>query len=303
MAVDFLHTLIHYVIEVVPSVALGLFLSGVIHEFVPQSLVDRHLVKKGFLSLLYVTLAGIFLPLCCFGSLPVAVGLRKKGVPLGPVLAFLVATPATSLTAILVAWKLMGPWFTLYLCLSVVVIALLVGLIGNILPGSSAGGAGADSCPMCEEGEHTGHRHHGRAVKDRIISVFSFGFIDIPKEIGLELVIGVVLAAALASVSFLGTLVKRYLVGGYGYLFALVFGIVMYICSTASVPLVHAFLEQGLGAGAGMVLLLVGPITSWGTILVVRKEFGDRVLLVYLVAICVLSLLAGYLYQSLPVRP
>jgi uncharacterized membrane protein YraQ (UPF0718 family) len=50
--------------------------------------------------------------------------------------------------------------------------------------------------------------------------------------------------------------------GGLGYLFSLVFGLVMYICSTASVPLVDAFISQGMNIGAGMVLLLVGTVTS-----------------------------------------
>ena len=71
------------------------------------------------------------------------------------------------------------------------------------------------------------------------------------------------------------------------------------ICSTASVPLVHAFISQGMNIGAGLVLLLVGPITSYGTILVVRKEFGTKVLLVYISMICILSLTAGYLFEIL----
>jgi len=55
------------------------------------------------------------------------------------------------------------------------------------------------------------------------------------------------------------------------------------ICSTASVPLVHVFVSQGMNIGAGMVLLLAGPVTSWGTILVLRKEFGGKTLFIYLV--------------------
>jgi hypothetical protein len=71
----------------------------------------------------------------------------------------------------------------------------------------------------------------------------------------------------------------------------------MYICSTASVPLVHAFVSQGMNVGAGMVLLLVGPITSWGTILVLRKEFGGRILAVYLAVVFVMSLVLGYCFS------
>jgi uncharacterized membrane protein YraQ (UPF0718 family) len=73
----------------------------------------------------------------------------------------------------------------------------------------------------------------------------------------------------------------------------------MYICSTASVPLVHAFVSQGMNIGAGMVLLLVGPITSWATILVLRKEFGGRTLLTYLVVISIMALALGWFFSML----
>ena len=50
---------------------------------------------------------------------------------------------------------------------------------------------------------------------------------------------------------------------------------------------------------AGLVLLLVGPITSYGTILVLKKEFGIKILSFYITAICVLSVVLGILYQLL----
>lgn len=298
MILNFFNTLQHYIVEVAPSLALGLFLSGIIHEFVPQSWVNRYLNKKGILPILYVTIAGIILPLCCFGSLPIAIGFRKKGVPLGPILAFLVATPATSITAILVTWRLMGIGFTVYLCLAVILMGLIIGIIGNLFPFKSVESQ-SDVCPMCEGDEHNNHRHHEKGMKNRVVSVFYYGFIDVLRHIGLELFIGIVLAALIASITPLGNLIGNYLVAGFGYLFALVFGLVMYICSTASVPLVHAFVSQGLSIGAGLVLLLVGPITSYGTILVIRKEFGNKILLVYLGVICSLSLIFGYLYTFL----
>ena len=134
-------------------------------------------------------------------------------------------------------------------------------------------------------------------VKERIKSLFKYAFVDMVREIGPELLLGLVLAALVMTFSPLGMLIKQYLAGGWGYLFSLVFGLIMYICSTASVPLVHAFLGQGMNIGAGMVLLLVGPITSWGTILVLKKEFGSKTLLIYLGTISVLSLAIGYFYS------
>lgn len=298
MFTNFFHHLLHYTRDVFPSLFLGFLLSGVIHEFVPQSLVDRYFSRKNISSIIYVTLAGIFLPVCCFGSLPIAVGFRKKGVPLGPILAFLIATPATSLTAILVTWRLLGFGFTLYLCLTVILMGVIAGIIGNFLSFPEMVPANV-TCVMCDEGEHKNHQHHSVNIKDRLTSVLTFGFIDMPKEIGLEVLIGLVLAALVASFTPLGMIIQNYLTGISGYLFAWVFGLLMYICSTASVPLVHAFINQGLNIGAGLVLLLVGPITSYGTILVIRKEFGSKILLIYLGIITSISLLAGYLFSLL----
>jgi hypothetical protein len=120
-----------------------------------------------------------------------------------------------------------------------------------------------------------------------------------PKEIGLETLAGLALAALVSTVAPVGIWIKKYLYGIYGYLFAVIFGLIMYMCATMSVPLVYALVNQGLNIGAGLTLLLIGPITSYGTILVIRKGFGNKILLVYLSVICSLSLILGYLFSLL----
>jgi len=43
----------------------------------------------------------------------------------------------------------------------------------------------------------------------------------------------------------------------------------------------------------------VGPITSWGTILVLRKEFGGKVLLAYLIVIAIMALVLGWCFSMI----
>ena len=296
----FLKHIWYYVVDIAPSILLGLVISGIVHELLPQKIIEKYLGNKGFLPLLYVIIIGAILPVCCFGSLPIAITFKKKGVPLGPVLAFLVATPATSITAILVTWKLMGLLFTIYLCMGVIVMGFVIGIIGNMFEVSKEM-CPTDACSMCEEcNESSNHQHHKKGFFNNLTSVLSYAFIDLPKEIGIELCIGIILAAAISSVAPVGYFIKQYLDGFSGYIFALIFGLLMYICSTASVPLAHAFVSQGMGIGGGMILLLAGPITSYGTILVIKKEFGLKILVVYLGVICSLSLGLGYLFSILP---
>jgi uncharacterized membrane protein YraQ (UPF0718 family) len=66
-----------------------------------------------------------------------------------------------------------------------------------------------------------------------------------------------------------------------------------------SVPLVDAFVKQGLEIGPALVLLIVGPITSYATILVLRKQFGTRLLLIYLGSISGISVLLGLVFSIL----
>jgi len=269
------------------------------------------------------------------------VSLHEKGARLGPVLAFLVATPATSVSALLVAYGLLGLTFTAYIFFAVIVLGLLMGIIGNRITVSvpGAGQAGIKAIdPVCGMEVETGRpnlvsteyegttyyfccdmcrRKFAKSPADypaacttescsckptrgtRIVQALRHAFVTMPRDIGPEVLLGLALAAVVAAVTPIGRFVGEYLAGYGSYGVAIPIGMVMYTCSTASVPLVHALIAQGMNAGAAMALLIVGPVTSWSTILVLRKEFGGRTLGIYLVLISLLSLAAGLLYGAL----
>ncbi|OIO35394.1 MAG: hypothetical protein AUJ74_06535 [Candidatus Omnitrophica bacterium CG1_02_44_16] len=294
---QFFFHLRHYSIEVLPALAIGFLLSGIAHEFIPQSWVDRNLGNKGLRAILMATFVGALLPICCWGSLPVAIGFYKKGAKLGPVLAFLVATPATSISALLVTYVLLGLKFAIFIFIAVIVMGIIVGMAGNMLHYEQKHQGPPEKCPHCHQEAAT--CKHRTDMFCRVKSVLKYSFIDMPKELGLEMLIGLLLAALVMAYAPLGELIGKYLFGAAGYAFSLIFGLLTYVCSTATVPLVDAFIKQGMNVGAAMVFLLVGPITSYGTIFVLRKEFGAKILFIYLGLISIISLLFGILYANL----
>ncbi|MCG8432349.1 MAG: permease [Candidatus Omnitrophica bacterium] len=294
---DFLRFFAGYFREIIPPLAFGFLASGIIHEFIPQNWVGNYLGKRGIKPLLYATLLGTVAPVCCWGSLPIAVSFHKKGASMGVIFAFLVATPATSVSALLVAWRFLGAAFTAYIFCAVIVMGLVMGAIGNffrvtprVVNKHVHTGDGGD-CPGCLAA--------GRkpALSRRIISVLRYAFITMPREIGLEIVIGIALAALVSAAGPVGYWIRSYLTEGLGYVFALVSALVVYVCSTMTVPLVHAFIREGMNAGAAMTFIILGPIASTGTIFVLRKEFGLRRLAVFLGTVSALSLLAGYIFS------
>jgi len=334
---EFLIVFKGYLVEVLPFLFIGFLLSGLIHEFIPAKLVEKHLGGKGIKPILYSTLAGTILPICCIGSLPIALSLHQKGARLGPVLAFLVATPATSITALLVCYGLLGLKFTVFIFFAVILMGLLMGIVGNLISFSPSKGLANPAC--CQEKEfaidticgmnvdmckglkteyqdkyyyfcsphcqttfekkpekYINAKRNIKGTKNILSSIFKYIFWDLLREIGPEIFLGLVLAALVSTIAPVGEFVGNHFSGGLGYLFSLVFGLVMYICSTASVPLVHAFISQGMNVGAGMVLLIAGPVTSWGALLVLRKSFGSKTLILYLTIISILALSFGYIF-------
>lgn len=292
----FLHVFLHYLYEILPALAIGFFISGFVHEMIPEDKVLKYLGTSGIAPVFYSTLIGTLLPVCCWGSLPIAVSFYKKGARLGPVLAFLVATPATSISALLVAYSVLGIKFAVYIFFAVIIMGITIGLIGNRIKYIPKNIPEKIICPHCEADPEHIHAHE-KKFKDKLVAALKYAYIELPQEIGLELVIGILLAAVVATFVPIGNLIRTYLGGGIGYVFSIVFGIFTYICSTATVPLVDSLMRQGLNPGAGMTLLLIGPVTSYGTLLVLRKEYGIKILAIFLSSLIAISLLLGAGFQ------
>jgi len=94
-------------VQAVPFLVFGVALSAVIAVFVPRSFWARALPKHPALAVPAAGLAGVVLPGCECGSVPIAGSLIRRGVTPAAALAFLLAAPAINpivLTATVVAF-------------------------------------------------------------------------------------------------------------------------------------------------------------------------------------------------------
>ncbi|MBO0869634.1 MAG: permease [Micromonosporaceae bacterium] len=96
------------VIQASPFVVLGSLLSAVIAVLVPASFFARALPRRPVLAVPVAGAAGVVLPGCECGSVPVAGALMARGVAPGAALAFLLASPAIN-PVVLVATSVAFP--------------------------------------------------------------------------------------------------------------------------------------------------------------------------------------------------
>ncbi|MEY2478341.1 MAG: uncharacterized protein QOG87_3656 [Actinomycetota bacterium] len=81
-------------VQAMPFLVLGVVLSGAIAAFVPPGALARALPKNRALAVPVAGLAGVALPGCECGSVPIAGRLVARGAPPAAALTFLLAAPA-----------------------------------------------------------------------------------------------------------------------------------------------------------------------------------------------------------------
>ncbi len=78
-------------------------------------------------------------------------------------------------------------------------------------------------------------------------------------------------------------------------LIKIAFGIPLYVCATASIPIAVSLIMKGISPGAAFVFLVVGPATNAATITLIGNALGRKMVTIYLTVISVFAIGFGYL--------
>jgi uncharacterized membrane protein YraQ (UPF0718 family) len=169
----------------------------------------------------------------------------------------------------------------------------------------AAGHAGHDhghSHTSCSCGHDHGHAapQLGRlAPRSRLREGMNFAFIELSRDIGFWLLAGIVLAGVISYFLPPNFVAEHLGEGMFSMLLMLIIGVPMYVCATASTPIVAALALKGLSPGAALVFLLAGPATNAAGLTVLAKRLGRKATAVYVASIAVVSLALGMVVNQL----
>ncbi|MCX8035512.1 MAG: SO_0444 family Cu/Zn efflux transporter [Candidatus Sumerlaeia bacterium] len=276
------------VAEVSPYLLLGFFFAGLLSVLVSPSAVGRHLGGRGIVPVAKAALFGVPLPLCSCGVIPLAASLRSRGASRGATTAFLLSTPQTGVDSIFITYSLLG----LTVAILRPIAAFLTGLLGGWLVGifvsdnereeSKATDSPAAACSLPEN-------------SGKLRRLWDYGFVDLPRDIGRPLIIGLILAGIIAAAIPADYFAGLRGTGLWPKLVMLGVGIPIYVCATGSVPIAAALVHQGVSPGAALVFLISGPATNMATLAVIIKTMGKKTLGIYLATVAFCALASGVL--------
>lgn len=276
--------------EMAPYLLFGFLMAGVLSVFISTATVERHLGGRSLWSVVKAAAVGIPLPLCSCGVIPVSAALRRHGAGKGATTAFLIATPQDGVDSIMVTLGLLGGVYAIFRP----IVALVTGIAGGVIVNLADSNSDHTDMPA--------QSGRGCAVEDghgRIRRIFTYGFDTLPRDIGKALVVGLLLAAVISAVVQPGELRKLVAPGIGQMLILMLAGVPVYVCATASVPLVYALIVAGVSPGAAFAFLMTGPATNAATIATIWKVMGRRTTIVYLAVILVGALAGGLLLDWL----
>jgi len=293
----------------------GILFAAFIKTFKWDRRIRASLVRYGRSSILVAVGAGLISPLCSCGILPVVIALSAAGVPLPPVMALLITSPIMSPDAFIITVGQLGWSYALWK----LAVAALVGLSagfgaealvrrGHLDPVSFR----VEKMYLEEEKVRPGfedivragcfsHAGEPGAVVDRENRLLFF--LERSRDMGLLvgkfLVLALIIQAAVTyyvPVNAVEPLLGRR--SALSVLFATLISIPLPLPQVAAPAIIKGLLSAGMSPGAGMAMLIGGPVTSIPALSALIGVYDRKAFALYLGIGVASALAAGLLFQA-----
>ncbi|HAS74552.1 MAG TPA: permease [Clostridiales bacterium UBA8960] len=142
---DFTVILISILLEAMPFVLIGAFVSSLIQIFVSEAFIVKIMPKNRVLGLIAASLMGFVFPVCECAIVPIMRRLVKKGVPIHVAITFMLAVPIANPVVLLSTYYAFSGSFMF------VFLRGFLGILGAITIGHFAGRLAGDVSPLKEE--------------------------------------------------------------------------------------------------------------------------------------------------------
>jgi uncharacterized membrane protein YraQ (UPF0718 family)/YHS domain-containing protein len=295
------------------AILLGLVLGGVIEHFVPTAYIEKYLARHRKRTVFFAVIFGFLMSACSHGILAIAMELYKKGANTSSVIAFLLASPWANLPITILLIGFFGVK-ALFLIISAIIIAIITGLIYQIL--EKKGLVECKNCSVKDFDKKIEAKMKNFSVWKDIKKRFrdsKFNYSNVSKSIksivagswSLSkmvlwwILIGMVLA------SFARAFIPQHFFMRFmgptllGLAVTLVLATIIEVCSEGSAPLAFEIFNQTGAFGNSFTFLMAGVATDYTEIGLIWTNIGKKAALWLPVITVPQIIILGYLFNVL----
>jgi len=268
---------------------IGIFLTALFQAFLDKQKLSEWVKRNSHISIIGAAAFGVISPLGTYICLPMAGSLYRKGTPLAPLIAFLVASPILNPTIFMLT---VGA-FSYEMAFVRLFTGILLGVIGGYLfmyLGDRVGKISMEEIAVMNKKKD--------AVKRTLIQKFLREFKGSSLYMLKYFSIAIVIAAAIKN---LITNEQVDWMLGSGSFMSVVFaagaGIPLYSCGGAAIPVLYQLSELGMTKGAILAFFISGPSTRVSNLVILKSVFNLRILIIYLSLVLLGAISFGFIYN------
>ena len=284
------------ILSYLPYVLIGILLSEILKYTSWTQIIRRAITGAPLFSVGAAAILGILSPLSTYGTVPIVIGLFTAGVPLAPLVSFLSASSLMNPQLFVITWASLGGDFAFLRLVGITVFTMITGYAIMIFERRQG------SLSLIGVNERLNHHNSGNVEKswsDFNLSSFLRSYMGNLEFIGYYLVLGIVVSVTVEAIIPLDTLLQ--MTGDLQWLNVLaasILGIPMYVCGGAVIPMLQKLMANGMGQGAAIAFLIVGPGTRVTALMALGSFLTRRMLAVYVVFLLSFSMVLGIMTNA-----
>lgn len=268
----------YWVFGMVLGSAISVFAKGRIHGAF-RSLWGK---KLGVLGIVAASTLGIASPLCMYGTIPLAASFSRSGIKDDWLAAFMMSS------------ILLNPQLIIYsaaLGQTVLVVRIVSCFLSGIIAGLLIYLFYRDKPFFDFSGfEEPKNRDTDANILLRFLKNVGRNI----KATGIYFLIGIILSAFFQRYVPQNTMTDLF--GGneaWGVLMAATIGVPLYACGGGTIPLLQAWLADGMSIGSAAAFMLTGPSTKITNLGAMKIVLGTKKFLMYLIFVALFAFLTG----------
>ncbi len=266
----------------------GIVLTALFQAFINKNKLSDWVKSHSHISIIGAAIFGVISPLGTYVCIPMAGSLFRRGTPLAPLMAFIVASPILNPTIFMLTVGAFGYELAILRLLSGILLGVAAGYTFLIL------------------GNRTGKvAEINNKTKNKLFTIESSYWKKFLKEIkGSSIYMSKYFSIAIIIAAAIKNLVSAEQVEwmlGYGSFVSVVFatgaGIPLYSCGGAAIPVLQQLADLGMTKGAVLAFFISGPSTRISNFVILKSIFNWRILSICLSIVLIGSILLGYIYN------
>lgn len=274
----------YWILGMVLGSAVSVFLKDHIHSAF-RSFGEK---KLGVFGIVIASALGIASPLCMYGTIPIAASFSKSGIKDDWLAAFMMSS------------ILLNPQLMIYSA-ALGQTALVVRIVSCFLCGIAAGLLIRIFYRNQAFFNFTGFEEpKSRDTDPNIMLRFLKNLGRNIKATGLYFLFGIALSAVFQR--YVPQDVMTDLFGGneaWGVLMAATIGVPLYACGGGTIPLLQAWLMDGMSMGSAAAFMLTGPSTKITNLGALKIVLGVKHFLLYLAYVMIISMIMGLVVNQM----